>query len=350
MIGRTLYQIATCERCSHDAIIVTLALALAAVAVSFSGLCFLFVHWKKPIMILAQRWFILGVFIGAMFLSASRLLYVWILLDSFNSPWVCWVENLLLFPPIVFIVTSITVKEWKVYHIYKSTMRLARAKSINKRLYAYVGVSVLVSAGLSIAGRLVNPVVGGSFSYTTESGQLKWVAPCDPNPLTAKTKANIFVSIMLAQVLLHLIIVIVVGCKSKDVPTVAGESKSIFAMSICIFFGFAAGAVLYFYFYSALRTIGPLSSDNPLFGWSYASMTAGVLIMVVPMVYTLGFRKLRWINDSNSDLTSKFVAKNDLPSYTVSSRAKTDPRDQQSTVPSVEGGCHSSPDNAIVAI
>mmetsp|Transcript_18225 Transcript_18225/g.29643 ORF Transcript_18225/g.29643 Transcript_18225/m.29643 type:complete len:343 (-) Transcript_18225:646-1674(-) len=320
---KTLALINACDQCSRTAVVVSQIAGCLGAFISILGILFILWFWRRPIVLLSQRYFVLGVFAAGAIASGFRPLLSMRMSSSFDSVPICFLDTFTLFPPVNVMITMITVKEFRVYYVFKQASLLQTARNIAPLLYLYVFLSLVLSTIIVILMYILAPTQGRSF-FAEEVDQLVWVAPCESDPTREHgLNRRSFTVVLLVQLFFQSIIMLVVAYKARNVPSVAGESMAMFIISIIINSAFGVAFVTYFVFWDNVRFLFNYTTMG--YGWGEAFMALGLMIVNVVTVYLLAFRKYISINESKNDIHSKFGfgASPETPSITNASPETT---------------------------
>mmetsp|Transcript_1790 Transcript_1790/g.2961 ORF Transcript_1790/g.2961 Transcript_1790/m.2961 type:complete len:238 (+) Transcript_1790:729-1442(+) len=216
----------------------------------------------------------------------------------------------MLFPVINIMVTMITVKEFRIYYVFNQARLLKRANNITPFLYLYVGLSCAVSMTIVILMYTLSPTKGYSY-YRLEGPssdrRIVWVAPCDSDPMRKQVlDGNDYFALLLSQLFFQSAIMLVVAFKARNVPSVAGECRSMYIISLVINIAFAVTFVTYFIFWRRIRD--GFSKTGIGYGWGEGFMAIGLLVINAVTVYLLAFRKYKLVHESYSEIRSKFFS------------------------------------------
>mmetsp|Transcript_32869 Transcript_32869/g.52428 ORF Transcript_32869/g.52428 Transcript_32869/m.52428 type:complete len:375 (-) Transcript_32869:1422-2546(-) len=331
-----------CSECYEGVWYFTIVSISIGTFVSICGMCFLLWHWASPIMRLSQRKFLFRVLLAAMAGILSMLINISQMLNGFDSRAVCWLSTMILPTVHTYMITLITVKEYKMYRFYQAAIKLTRmSASTDFRGKVYICLSVLAAISLAVADVATRHTAVHAYYYTDSDNKQHWVAPCGVKRSENNMLTQAFAGLQLLQLSVQVIIMYVVGWKARNIPTIAGEAKSIYILSATYAGVLLLSVLLHAILDQAIDIKGPDTLRSIRFGIGEAVLAGGLCIIVFIVTYCLVVRKFRYVNMTEDQLFAKFIKSSrvhgDIPKNNVGNKLGAADPNNLVTIVSKEG-------------
>jgi len=247
-----------------------------SLALCFCGIAFVLWFRKRPIIKYAQPKYLITACLGLTTLNISAIMAPLQLMYP-SSPFCAAVEWVGLLSYVLLII-PLAVKNYKVWKVHKGSMQLRRVKIDEKYLLTAMVTPLLLMLVLMVADNLMD---------------MAYPDPC--LDFQCVHDSNVFKIAAMAVIILNILLMAIVACYARNVPSVGSESHGI--MYTLIFLSFLYIVVMMLDF---TRTLISTNLQVFLTNFCVLWMTCVYLVFIV-------FRKVVWLEKTQHELANMFL-------------------------------------------
>lgn len=270
--------------------VAAIIMSSVAILAGLAGLVFLFKHWKTPIIVMSQKAILVLICVGVVLVNLGAILLV--SGPTTPSKGQCMGSFALVELAWTLLVACIGVKEWRAWKVRFNSLQYRKVNVSDKFVYGLICTAVAIASVMLALDFALTPPVP---------------LPCNQYQCSVSSWIYVF----WAYLIILNIIVIALAFRTRDVPSVAGESSSILHVSLFSLFSMAIGALS--------MGIDSIGTDTKNFLLAFVIFWISLCFMLLII-----FRKIAWINYSADEIRTLFLGEKQECTFYPNSTTKTD--------------------------